>query len=129
MLSACWQHVAAVHHNKAPCVVQVGIYMPLYDILIRKADGVGGGTAPLLAGGLARTVAVLCTAPLELVRTRTQALFHPQTGRRGLALAATAAPSMWSHISFSPDLSALGRVQLLWRGAPLLTSTLGHQAD
>ena len=103
--------------------------MPLYDILIRKVDGVGGG-APLLAGGLARTVAVLCTAPLELVRTRTQALFHPQTSRRGLALAAAAAPSMWSHISFSPDLSALGRVQLLWRGAaPLLTSALGHQDD
>ena len=53
---------------------QVGIYFPLYDALAAElAQGPAGPQAPLLAGAAARTAAVLCTSPLELVRTRMQA--------------------------------------------------------
>ena len=55
-------------------VPMVGIYLPLYDYLLEQLrQQQVGATAPLLAGTLARTASVLCTAPLELVRTRLQA--------------------------------------------------------
>ena len=53
----------------------VGIYFPLYDALQARLEGAGGASAPyapLLAGSAARTAAVLCTSPLELIRTRMQ---------------------------------------------------------
>jgi solute carrier family 25, member 39/40 len=54
-------------------VRQVGIYFPLYDALAAElAKGPAGAQAPLVAGAVARTAAVLCTSPLELVRTRMQ---------------------------------------------------------
>lgn len=68
-------------------IPMVGIYLPLYDYLveyIRKQDtplvrnnnnnnnGIAAA-APLVAGVVARTVAVFCTAPFELLRTRVQA--------------------------------------------------------
>lgn len=62
-----------------PCPpLQVGIYLPLYDALLARLQSLdqpalSGGAAPLLAGTLARTAAVYCTAPFELVRTRLQA--------------------------------------------------------
>jgi len=53
----------------------VGIYFPLYDALAAElARGPAGQYAPLVAGAAARTAAVLCTSPLELVRTRMQVL-------------------------------------------------------
>ena len=52
----------------------MGIYFPLYDALAAElAQGPAGAQAPLVAGAVARTAAVLCTSPLELVRTRMQA--------------------------------------------------------
>jgi solute carrier family 25 protein 39/40 len=75
-------------------VPMVGIYLPLYDFLLlrlqqqlqqlaaQQGQGqgqgqqypIGGGAwAPLVAGTLARTAAVFCTAPFELARTRLQA--------------------------------------------------------
>jgi Mitochondrial carrier protein len=52
---------------------QVGIYFPLYDALAAElAKGPAGAQAPLVAGAVARTAAVLFTSPLELVRTRMQ---------------------------------------------------------
>lgn len=52
---------------------QVGIYFPLYDALAAElAKGSAGAQAPLVAGAVARTAAVLFTSPLELVRTRMQ---------------------------------------------------------
>lgn len=58
-----------------PAPVQVGIYFPLYDALAADlAKGPAGAQAPLVAGAVARTAAVLCTSPLELVRTRMQVI-------------------------------------------------------
>ncbi|GAB4824221.1 hypothetical protein N2152v2_011267 [Parachlorella kessleri] len=55
-------------------IPMVGIYLPLYDYLVAELQQRQVGvTAPLWAGTLARTAAVFCTAPLELVRTRLQA--------------------------------------------------------
>jgi hypothetical protein len=54
----------------------VGIYFPLYDALTAELEASSTWVAPyapLLAGSAARTVAVLCTSPLELIRTRMQA--------------------------------------------------------
>ena len=54
----------------------VGIYFPLYDALTAELEASSSWVAPyapLLAGSAARTVAVLCTSPLELIRTRMQA--------------------------------------------------------
>lgn len=53
----------------------VGIYFPLYDALLARLQSLGGPSAPyspLMAGIAARTAAVLCTSPLELIRTRMQ---------------------------------------------------------
>ena len=57
-------------------VPMVGIYFPLYDALTAHLEASSPRVAPyapLLAGSAARTVAVLCTSPLELIRTRMQA--------------------------------------------------------
>lgn len=51
---------------------QVGIYLPLYDYCLGGLWGPTGMYAPLLAGSIARVVAVMCSAPLELMRTRMQ---------------------------------------------------------
>lgn len=89
--------------------------MPLYDVLIKRMEGTGT-PGPLLAGASARMVAVLCVAPLELVRTRTQAVFAPQS----LAAAdcrISGTSRVWSQLSLAnANLSGLGRVQQLWRG-------------
>ena len=53
-------------------VLQVGIYLPLYDYCLGRLWGPTGMYAPLLAGSIARMVAVMCSAPLELMRTRMQ---------------------------------------------------------
>ena len=66
-------------------IPMVGIYMPLYDYLLgvfesslsRERDGDGlektkTSLEPLLAGMSARAVAVYCTSPMELMRTRLQ---------------------------------------------------------
>lgn len=54
-------------------VPMVGIYMPLYDYTRGALQPeLGASLAPLTAGALSRTAAVLCTAPLDLLRTRMQ---------------------------------------------------------
>jgi solute carrier family 25 protein 39/40 len=96
-------------------VPAVGIYMPLYDMLMKPLEGLGP-TAPLAAGALARMTAVLMTSPLELIRTRTQAVFTPQ-GLASTAPSGSATARTWSSVYLAAaDLSALGRVQMLWRG-------------
>ncbi|KAL4553612.1 hypothetical protein Ndes2526B_g03448 [Nannochloris sp. 'desiccata'] len=68
-------------------IPMVGIYLPLYDYLLEGAQQQGvGAAAPLLAGTLARTVAVYCTAPFELIRTRIQAVQSPAISPAGYGI-------------------------------------------
>ena len=83
----------------AIAVPTVGIYLPCYDIALAKArEALSSdpawtgwvGAAPIVAGAASRTLAVLCVAPLDLVRTRTQAV---RGGAGGLGLWAGLAAS------------------------------------
>jgi hypothetical protein len=90
--------------------------MPLYDSLVKPLEGLGP-SAPLAAGALARMTAVLITSPLELVRTRTQAVFRPQDLASATSSPGSATARTWSSVYLAAaDLSTLGRVQMLWRG-------------
>ena len=52
-------------------VPMVGIYMPLYDLLRDRFEPtMGSVAAPLTASSIARAIAVICVAPLEVLRTR-----------------------------------------------------------
>lgn len=66
----------------------VGIYLPCYDLLrealYRYSDENSTDLkpyAPLLAGSLARSLAVIVCSPLELAKTRMQAQADPRTGK------------------------------------------------
>jgi hypothetical protein len=51
-------------------VPMVGIYMPLYDVVRDGLEPSIGSAAPIVASSMARTVAVCCVAPLEVLRTQ-----------------------------------------------------------
>lgn len=90
--------------------------MPLYDILMKNMDGLGSGKF-IAAGALARTVSVLIIAPLDLVRTRTQAYFQPMQLAAANAAKAGTSANTWTALSLAAsELGAVGRLQLLWRG-------------
>jgi solute carrier family 25 protein 39/40 len=96
--------------------VPVGIYMPLYDIVMARVD-TGNPAAPLYAGAIARMAAVLLTSPLELIRTRMQAILHPTGGAAGSAMPALAnVGGLWSHLALAPGEGALRQIQGMWRG-------------
>ncbi len=67
-MGALWRGTGASLLMSVP---MVGIYMPLYDILMEEWKGTGAA-APLLAGSAARGVACFAVAPFELMRTRLQ---------------------------------------------------------
>ena len=59
----------------------VGIYLPLYDVILRSFEEkqhMQEPYAPLLAGTVARSIAVYCTSPIELMKVRVQAFMTPQ---------------------------------------------------
>jgi len=107
-------------------VPMVGIYLPLYDYLQAEWANSLGAAAPLYAGAFARTVAVLCTSPLELIRTRMQAVLHPHDssssrsggkgGKAGAAGGRQQVANMWSHLKLDKNASVSHRVQTLWTG-------------
>lgn len=60
----------------------VGIYLPLYDVMLQSLEETGHVQepyAPLLAGTVARSIAVYCTSPIELMKVRVQALMAPHS--------------------------------------------------
>lgn len=109
-------------------VPMVGIYLPLYDYLLEEArHGGAGAAAPLAAGTLARTAAVYCTAPFELLRTRLQAAHVVRVSPAGYGIAAAGggggaptAPRLLSHLpSLAADAGAAARARALrslWTG-------------
>ncbi len=101
-------------------VPMVGIYLPLYDFLQAEWADSLGAAAPLYAGALARTVAVLCTSPLELIRTRMQAVLHPQQasndGKSSSTRNRQQPANMWSHLKLDKNASLSHRVRTLWTG-------------
>lgn len=101
-------------------VPMVGIYLPLYDYLQAEWASSLGAAAPLYAGALARTVAVLCTSPLELIRTRMQAVLHPNQisseGKGSSTGSRVQAGNMWSHLKLDKNASLSLRVRTLWTG-------------
>ena len=103
------------------CCTQVGIYMPLYDMVMARVD-TENPAAPLYAGAIARMSAVLLTSPLELIRTRMQAILHPSTGRAGSKMPSLLnAGSLWSHLALVPGQGSLQRIQGMWRGKAVKT--------
>lgn len=97
-------------------VPMVGIYLPLYDFLNAEWASSLGAAAPLYAGALARTVAVLCTSPLELIRTRMQAVLHPQHSTDSAGGKTASKQTMWSHLKLDRNASVSLRVRTLWTG-------------
>ena len=94
-------------------VPMVGIYMPLYDYLVKTWSPHTGAAAPIAAGSVARTFAVFAVAPFELLRTRLQAAPPGSTGGKLMpALGGDGAGSL---------AAVLRRVPHLWTG---LTATL-----
>lgn len=80
-------------------IPMVGIYLPLYDYLLERiklsAHSNQSPMAPLLAGALARTVAVYCTAPFEFIRTRMQA---PHNFGHSSRISLSSIPSLWTGV-------------------------------
>jgi solute carrier family 25 protein 39/40 len=114
-------------------IPMVGIYLPLYDYLvdyIRQQDvplvsssssssnnnnnnnnnnsgSSIAAAAPLTAGVVARTAAVICTAPFELLRTRVQA--------GGIVHLSSSSSSSSNRLSHHLPLSG-GSISRLWTG-------------
>lgn len=80
-----------------PVLHQVSIHMPLYEILNARLSDSLGTYSPAVAGMAARAVAVVATAPLEVLRTRKQSV-------GAIRLAATPARHVLAHAP--PHLSA-----------------------
>jgi len=101
-------------------VPMVGIYLPLYDAMLEYAQKQGTGHyAPLLAGTAARSVAVYCTSPIELMRVRVQSVIqhnkldsssHVTTDYRRML------PSNTNTNTKMPLASRVGQMKHLWRG-------------
>ena len=111
----------------AIAVPTVGIYLPCYDLCLGELRRAMAGSewgrdylAPIAAGATSRTLAVLCVAPLDLVRTRTQAM--KTIGARGSGQggsvggdgvnkgghAARAVPGLWQGLAASAAGDARG---------------------
>lgn len=114
-------------------IPMVGIYLPMYDTLLNIAHKHNVGSyAPFLSGIVARTVAVFCTAPFELARTRLQAM-NPsslsthestavsphhgvlQSGTTPMNTTATT-KSTSTRASVTTTVSSMQRVSTMWTG-------------
>jgi len=102
-------------------IPMVGIYLPLYDYMLEgmQQNGVGG-YSPLIAGSLARMVAVFCTSPFELVRTRMQAVKAAPVTPAGYGVAPARGPApvprLLQHLPMQEGASRLSTLRTLWTG-------------
>ena len=101
---AFWRGLDATLSLSVPTV---GIYLPMYDWILGQLQArmeLGAG-APVAAGMVARTIAVGVTNPLEIVRTRMQALPGSTSFRGELR-----------SLLFDPRTQRVNRVGEIWRG-------------
>lgn len=91
-MPALWRGTGS---NVVSCIPSVGIYLTTYEQLKARfvQQGVSLHLSPLLAGGAARAVSVIGTAPLELMRTRVMA----QTGAESLGGAGVLIRAVTTH--------------------------------
>lgn len=101
-------------------VPTVGIYLPCYDLgneyLRRVLQESNSDTlqkltpiTPIVAGGASRTLAVLCVAPLDLVRTRIQAERRVETKYSiGAGKWTASQPTVWSSLNHAARGCAVG---------------------
>ncbi|CAM9847145.1 unnamed protein product [Ascophyllum nodosum] len=108
------------------------LYYTMYDDILGRLDraGVGSVLGPMTAGAIARVLATMCMAPLELVRTRIQAQRATTTveeeviggGREGARAGKRAIRSRLSDFpifSIAKEVSTVVRKEgalALWRG-------------
>ena len=94
----------------AIAVPTVGIYLPCYDVCLGELKKRLGASewgreyaplAPVAAGAASRTLAVLCVAPLDLVRVRTQAMKTGGGGGGGGARGGPRVPGLWQGLAAS----------------------------
>lgn len=109
-ITALWKGIRPALLAAAPTV---GIYMPLYDTLRDKLQPSLGYATPLVAGATARTVAVFCVAPLEVLRTRLMA----STGRPALAMVRSV-PGTCICVAEVPELPPTPAARMWMRGLP-----------
>lgn len=101
---AFWRGLDATLSLSVPTV---GIYLPMYDWILGQLQArmeLGAG-APVAAGMVARTIAVGVTNPLEIVRTRMQALPGSTSFRGELR-----------SLLIDPRTQRVNRVGEIWRG-------------
>ncbi|XP_024382471.1 mitochondrial carrier protein MTM1 [Physcomitrium patens] len=103
----------------AIAVPSVGIYLPSYDLLqdtmCRYSDENSLGLkpyAPMLAGALARSLAVLVCSPLELAKTRMQAQVDPRTGK----LPGIVSVLRSVNNTYATDGGRLQGIRVMWTG-------------
>ncbi|KAJ7563767.1 hypothetical protein O6H91_03G125300 [Diphasiastrum complanatum] len=105
----------------AIAIPTVGIYLPCYDVLKESLERVSERNsfnikpyAPLLAGSVARSLACIACAPMELARTRMQAQKEIRFGVRP--------PGIWDTLTGALSagneqaLRHSQRVRILWTG-------------
>mmetsp|Transcript_51806 Transcript_51806/g.119077 ORF Transcript_51806/g.119077 Transcript_51806/m.119077 type:complete len:315 (-) Transcript_51806:200-1144(-) len=104
---ALWNGLSPTMALTVPSTV---IYLASYDLLRETASSSFSSPsvtnwAPLVAGGCARALSAAATAPVELLRTRAQAVVHESLAVQGGLLASALA------------LARRDGVRTLWRGA------------
>eukprot|EP00210_Caulerpa_lentillifera_P009520 g9079.t1 len=87
-------------------VPMVGLYLPLYDTFVERMSGLGLA-APVVAGSLARTIANFVVAPLEILRTRVQAVQQ---------FALSGSVTSLNEFDWGQGRSYRQKVRTLWRG-------------